>query len=334
MTVFLTTQYLEEADVLADRVGIIDHGRIVAEGTPTALKAEIGRPTVEVVPADPEQRDRLADILGRFGELVQLSPDERRRPLRARRVSTSPRSSARSTPRSVHVGEPPAARPVARRRLPREDRPHARGRGGGGRGGDGSRAGARRERHRARRSTTWPAARSCARARQPANVVAPVIFPLGLLAVNSGGLQPATLIPGFPTDRFVAFALAIPFMQGALFATMNAGHRPRPRHPDRLPQPPLADARCAGVALVARPARRRRVSSRSIQAIVYVVVGYAVDVRPGVRPGRRGRAARRWRSRSRSASARSASSWRCAPGPASRSRASSRSCSSSCSSRR
>jgi ABC-2 type transport system ATP-binding protein len=74
VTVFLTTQYLEEADVLADRVGIIDHGLIVAEGTPSALKAEIGRPTVEVVPADPEQRDRLAAILGRFGELVQLSP--------------------------------------------------------------------------------------------------------------------------------------------------------------------------------------------------------------------------------------------------------------------
>jgi ABC-2 type transport system ATP-binding protein len=74
VTIFLTTQYLEEADVLADRVGIIDHGRIVAEGTPEALKAEIGRPTVEVVPADPEQRLRLADILSRFGELVQLSP--------------------------------------------------------------------------------------------------------------------------------------------------------------------------------------------------------------------------------------------------------------------
>ncbi|HSS74260.1 MAG TPA: ATP-binding cassette domain-containing protein [Gaiellaceae bacterium] len=74
VTVFLTTQYLEEADVLADRVGIIDHGRIVAEGTPTALKAEIGRPTVEVVPTDPEQRSRLADVLRRFGELVQLSP--------------------------------------------------------------------------------------------------------------------------------------------------------------------------------------------------------------------------------------------------------------------
>src|SRR5437660_2226892 len=42
VTVFLTTQYLEEADVLADRVGIIDHGRIVAEGTPERLKSEIG----------------------------------------------------------------------------------------------------------------------------------------------------------------------------------------------------------------------------------------------------------------------------------------------------
>src|SRR5204862_230919 len=74
VTVFLTTQYLEEADVLADRVGIIDHGRIVAEGTPAALKAEIGRPTVEVVPADSEQRARFAEILRRFGELVPTSP--------------------------------------------------------------------------------------------------------------------------------------------------------------------------------------------------------------------------------------------------------------------
>ena len=70
----------------------------------------------------------------------------------------------------------------------------------------------------------WLAHRSVVRQmRQPANVVAPAIFPLALLAVNAGGLQPATAIPGFPTDRFVAFALAIPFMQGALFATMNAG---------------------------------------------------------------------------------------------------------------
>ena len=71
VTVFLTTQYLEEADVLADRVGIIDHGHIVAEGTPAALKAEVGRPTVEAVPADPAERERAAAILGRFGDLVQ-----------------------------------------------------------------------------------------------------------------------------------------------------------------------------------------------------------------------------------------------------------------------
>jgi ABC-2 type transport system ATP-binding protein len=68
MTVFLTTQYLEEADVLADRIGIIDHGRIVAEGTPARLKAEIGSPSVELRPADPGEADRLAEELARFGE--------------------------------------------------------------------------------------------------------------------------------------------------------------------------------------------------------------------------------------------------------------------------
>jgi ABC-2 type transport system ATP-binding protein len=47
-TVFLTTQYLEEADRLADRVGIIDLGRIVAEGTPGQLKSEVGRPHLEI----------------------------------------------------------------------------------------------------------------------------------------------------------------------------------------------------------------------------------------------------------------------------------------------
>jgi ABC-2 type transport system ATP-binding protein len=69
MTVFLTTQYLEEADALADRVGIIDHGKIVAEGTPAQLKAEIGSPTVEVMPCDPDAGDRLAGLLSRFGEM-------------------------------------------------------------------------------------------------------------------------------------------------------------------------------------------------------------------------------------------------------------------------
>ncbi len=69
ITVFLTTQYLEEADVLADRIGIIDHGRIVAEGTPAQLKAEIGSPSVELRPADPGDADRVADELAEFGEM-------------------------------------------------------------------------------------------------------------------------------------------------------------------------------------------------------------------------------------------------------------------------
>jgi ABC-2 type transport system ATP-binding protein len=73
VTVFLTTQYLEEADVLADRVGIIDHGKIVAEGTPAALKAEIGRQTVEAIPQDPADRERLASVLHRFGEQTAAS---------------------------------------------------------------------------------------------------------------------------------------------------------------------------------------------------------------------------------------------------------------------
>ena len=60
-------------------------------------------------------------------------------------------------------------------------------------------------------------------ARQPANVVFPLVFPLLLLSVNATGLQSATQLPGFPTDSYFAFALAVPFMQGALFATMNAG---------------------------------------------------------------------------------------------------------------
>jgi ABC-2 type transport system permease protein len=114
--------------------------------------------------------------------------------------------------------------------------------------------------------------------RQPANVVAPVIFPLGLLAVNSGGLQAATLIPGFPTDRFVAFALAIPFLQGALFATMNAGtdlaRDIQTGFLNRLSLTPLRGVglvvgQLAGVSVVAL-----------IQSIIYVAVGYAVGVDP------------------------------------------------------
>jgi ABC-2 type transport system ATP-binding protein len=73
VTVFLTTQYLEEADALADRIGIIDRGRLVAEGTPAALKAQIGRPTLEAVPADAAQKEHLETVLARFGDPLPVS---------------------------------------------------------------------------------------------------------------------------------------------------------------------------------------------------------------------------------------------------------------------
>jgi ABC-2 type transport system ATP-binding protein len=66
VTVFLTTQYLEEADVLADRVGIIDQGKIVAEGTPQQLKDEVGAPTVEVT-TSPDDHGQAEQIIAGFG---------------------------------------------------------------------------------------------------------------------------------------------------------------------------------------------------------------------------------------------------------------------------
>jgi ABC-2 type transport system permease protein len=59
--------------------------------------------------------------------------------------------------------------------------------------------------------------------RQPAMVIPPVVFPLLLVAINAAGLDAATKIPGFPADSYWDFAIAVPFIQGALFAAINAG---------------------------------------------------------------------------------------------------------------
>jgi len=68
-TVFLTTQYLEEADQLADRVGIIADGLIVAEGTPAVLKAEIGLPHLDITFMECSDLARAREVLEGFGEL-------------------------------------------------------------------------------------------------------------------------------------------------------------------------------------------------------------------------------------------------------------------------
>jgi ABC-2 type transport system permease protein len=59
--------------------------------------------------------------------------------------------------------------------------------------------------------------------RQPALVITPIVFPLILMAVNVGGLKAATNLPGFPADSYLDFAIAFPFIQGSLFASINAG---------------------------------------------------------------------------------------------------------------
>ena len=115
-------------------------------------------------------------------------------------------------------------------------------------------------------------------ARQPANVVFPLAFPMLLLAVNSGGLKAETRLPGFPTSSFVAFALAVPFMQGALFATMNAGtDLARDIQTGFLSRLSLTPMR--GIALLAGQLGGV-VTMGVIQAAVYLSVGLAVGVRP------------------------------------------------------
>ena len=113
--------------------------------------------------------------------------------------------------------------------------------------------------------------------RQPANVVFPLVFPLLLLAVNSGGLDAATRLPGFPTSSFVAFALAIPFIQGALFATMNAGtDLARDIQTGFLNRLALTPMR--GIAVLAGQLGGI-VTMGVVQALVYLSVGLAVGVR-------------------------------------------------------
>jgi ABC-2 type transport system permease protein len=118
--------------------------------------------------------------------------------------------------------------------------------------------------------------------RQPANIVAPMIFPLMLLAVNAGGLHAETRLPGFPSDSFVAFALAVPFIQGALFATINVGtDLARDIQTGFLSRLSLTPMR--GIALLL--GQLGGVVTLGIaQGIVYLTVGYAAGVRPKAGP--------------------------------------------------
>jgi ABC transporter DrrB family efflux protein len=75
-TLLLTTQYLEEADQLADRIAVIDHGKVIAEGTGNELKDRVGGQILEVELSNPEQRDRARVVLAGVG-CGDPQPDER-----------------------------------------------------------------------------------------------------------------------------------------------------------------------------------------------------------------------------------------------------------------
>src|SRR5207249_11009733 len=114
--------------------------------------------------------------------------------------------------------------------------------------------------------------------RQPASVIVPLVSPMLLLAVTSGSLKAVTRLPGFPTTSFVAFALAVPFIQGALFATMNAGtDLARDIQTGFLSRLSLTPMR--GIALLAGQLGGV-VAMGIVQAAVYLSVGFAVGVRP------------------------------------------------------
>jgi ABC-2 type transport system permease protein len=130
--------------------------------------------------------------------------------------------------------------------------------------------------------SAWPQVGAIARrsivrtARQPASVIPPIIFPLALMSVNAAGLQSSTELPGFPTDSFLAFALAVPFIQGALFSTMNAGtdlaRDIQTGFVNRLSLTALRDwallsGQLSGVVILG-----------VVQAVVYIAVGFAVGV--------------------------------------------------------
>jgi ABC-2 type transport system ATP-binding protein len=74
-TILLCTQYLEEADQLADGIAVVDHGRVIAEGTPAQLKSSVGAGTLEVRLFKAEQRDEAAGLLERLLGPVTLQAD-------------------------------------------------------------------------------------------------------------------------------------------------------------------------------------------------------------------------------------------------------------------
>ncbi len=112
--------------------------------------------------------------------------------------------------------------------------------------------------------------------RQPAQIVFPILFPLILLGVNASGLSAATKLRGFPTNSYLDFALALPFMQGAIFAALNAGQDLardiQTGFLDRLAMTPMS-----GAALLAGQLGGALFMG-AVSAVLYLLVGITFGV--------------------------------------------------------
>ena len=117
--------------------------------------------------------------------------------------------------------------------------------------------------------------------RQPALIIPPIVFPLIMMAINTGGLHAATNLPGFPADTYLDFAIAVPFLQCSLFACINAGaalaRDVETGFLKRLAMTPIQRAalligHLGGVMVVSL-----------VSALIYVAVGFAagMDFRAG-----------------------------------------------------
>jgi ABC-2 type transport system permease protein len=112
--------------------------------------------------------------------------------------------------------------------------------------------------------------------RQPAMIIPPIVFPLIMMAINTGGLHAATNLPGFPADTYLDFAIAVPFMQCSLFACINAGaalaRDVETGFLKRLAMTPMQRAalligHLGGVMVVSL-----------VSALIYVIVGFAAGM--------------------------------------------------------
>jgi ABC-2 type transport system permease protein len=119
--------------------------------------------------------------------------------------------------------------------------------------------------------------------RQPAMVIPPILFPLILMAINVSGLNAATHLPGFPGDSYLDFAIAFPFIQGSLFASINAGtavaRDVETGFLNRLALTPMQRAalllgHLTGVLVVA-----------FISSVIYLTVGFIAGLRFQAGPG-------------------------------------------------